>query len=163
MRAHFPGLCHQFTSDALWSPRSPRCIDAAHDWRTLPPGTAGSSVPAFPFAQSSSVPAVSCIARVRVVDAALLLRAGLPPPVSCPTPVPSHLAHRPGTSSRYSNRKEGDAVPAGRSDGAIERARVTANERMGTNRCVFNREIRKHRESREQRHRRAPSQPRVKP
>jgi hypothetical protein len=25
-----------FASNALWSPRSPRCIDAAHDWRTLP-------------------------------------------------------------------------------------------------------------------------------
>jgi hypothetical protein len=35
-----------FTSDALWSPRSPRCIDAAHGWRTTPPGTAVSSVPA---------------------------------------------------------------------------------------------------------------------
>jgi hypothetical protein len=99
VRAHFPGLCHQFTSDALWSPRSPRRIDAAHDWRTLPPGTAGSSVPAFPFAQSSSVPTASCIARVRVVDAAFPLRAGLPSPVPCllfpactepPRPPPRH-------------------------------------------------------------------------
>jgi hypothetical protein len=28
-----------FASDALWSPRSPRCIDAAHEWRAKPPGT----------------------------------------------------------------------------------------------------------------------------
>ena len=45
-----------FASDAHWSPRSPRCIDAAHGWRTTPPGTAGSSVPAFPFTFDAPVP-----------------------------------------------------------------------------------------------------------
>jgi hypothetical protein len=88
-----------FASDALWSPRSPRCIDAAHEWRTKPPGTAGSSVPAFPFTQSPSVPTVSCITRVHVVDAALQLHAGLLSPVPCllspaytepPRPPPQH-------------------------------------------------------------------------
>ena len=32
-----------------WHASAETAPNAAHDWRTLPPGTAGSSVPAFPF------------------------------------------------------------------------------------------------------------------
>ena len=65
-----------FASDALWSPRSPRCIDAAHGWRTSRRGPVcrqaggGLHVPSFPFKFAA--------------------------------PVPNHTARRDSTSSRYS-------------------------------------------------------------